>query len=149
MSISGISRLQSTQHAASLENKNGNQDDVENAVKDHKDRTQQAYKTHLAEIEKAKEARETKSIWTLIGAIFLGPLIGTAIGGAIGDAANEGDEDLSRELKKQHGVLDLEVDKSFDRFNEAKNELDDSNDQARQTEKFSRELRDYKWTGTT
>ncbi|MFO0727914.1 MAG: hypothetical protein U1E65_29310 [Myxococcota bacterium] len=148
MSTSGISRLQSTQYASNLENKNGDKSDVENAVKDHLARTNDAYQHHLEQIEKEKEARETKSIWTLIGAIFLGPLIGTAIGGAIGDAANDGDEGAAREAKKQVGISDMEVDKAFDKFQNARDNLDEAQKNTESVEKFSNELRDAKFIGT-
>ncbi len=51
MSISGISRLQSTQYASNLENKKGDQTDVENAVKEHQARTTDAYQHHLEQID--------------------------------------------------------------------------------------------------
>lgn len=149
MSISGISRLQSTQYESNLENKKGDQTDVENAVKEHQARTTDAYKHHLKQIEKEKAARETQSTWTLIGAIFLGPLIGTAIGNAIGGAANDGDEEAGRAAKKQVGISDMEVDKAYDKFENARSSLDEAQRNARDVEKFSNELRDAKFIGTT
>jgi hypothetical protein len=40
----------------------------------------------------SKESESGKSLAGLIGALFVGPVIGTAIGGAIGGWANDGDE---------------------------------------------------------
>lgn len=148
MNTSGIQRLQATQYQSSLQTQTHGREDVERAVDEHGQQVETAYQESLKEIEKEAAARKTQSIWTLIGAIVLGPLIGSAIGGAIGGAANDGDEDAAREAHKKSELASLEADKAFEHFEDARSDLEDQQRQAKDVQKFARELRDAGWTGT-
>lgn len=146
--MTGIQRLQATQYQTSLDRQAHHQEGVENAVDAHASKVEESYDKALLEIEKDKQARKTQSIFTLLGAIFMGPLIGSMIGSAIGGAANDGAEGASREAKKDNEIATMEADKAFDAFQDARGELEDAQAQQRDVAKFARELRDMGWTGT-
>lgn len=149
MTISGIRQLNQFQYATSVDKEKGAKENVDASLKNHKEFVETAYKQNLAEIEKNKEARETQSTWTLIGAIVLGPFIGSAIGGAIGGAANDGDEAAGRELKKQGSISDMGAERAMDAFGEARSRLEETKSDRQGLEKFGAELRDASWSGIT
>lgn len=154
MSVNGIQRLQTMSYQSTLENRSQGKDDVERAIEQHQSHVDQAYEQDLLAIEKDEQARETKSGFTLFGAIFgaltggiVGLFLGSMISGAVGEAANDGAEDAARQAEKESELAGLEVDRAFDRFEDARSELDDQRSRARDVQKFARELRDAGWTG--
>ena len=148
MSVNGIGRLQSIQMQASVEKQGSAREKVETSIEQHQQHVDESYEQALIEVEHNREARETKGLFGLLGTILLGPIIGTLIGDAIGGWANDGDEAAAREAKKNTGLADLQVDKAYDRFEEAKKGLEESQSQQKDLQKFSRELRDSHWVGT-
>lgn len=149
MSISGISRLQKTQYASNVSKEEAGKQNVDASLKNHKEFIEASHGQSLGEIQKNKEAREEQSIWTLLGAIFLGPLVGSLIGGAIGGATNDGEEEAARELKKEASVSDMGAEKAMDQFAEARAALEDTKSEASNLTKFGAELRETGWIGTS
>lgn len=147
MSTSGISRLQHAQYASNIGKEANAKDDVDASLKKNLEYAEKAHKQTHAQIQKDKEAREKEQGWTLLGAIFLGPLIGSAIGGAIGKSVNDDEQEAAQQLKKQSAMSDHEAEKAMDEFGSARAALEDSKKGVRDAEKFGEELREQGWTG--
>lgn len=147
MTIRAIQSLQAVQGEANVENQNTARDKMQAAEANQKAISDEQYKDQIAQMVNEKSAADTKSDATCWFAIFLGPLIGTAIGNAVGGAAASGDEKDAAEFKKQVGLDDLASQRADDDFSKAKKAYQEASKDGQDLAKFTRELRDDKWTG--
>lgn len=147
MTIKAIQSLQAVQQEHNVESQTTARDKMQSAEAQQKAISDEQYKDQIAEMVNQKQAADTKSEATCWFAIFLGPLIGTAIGNAVGGGLAKGDEEDAAEFKKQVGLDDLASQKADDEFSKARKNFQDASKDGQDLAKFTRELRDDKWTG--
>jgi hypothetical protein len=79
---------------------------------------QKSYTNVAKEVEQNKEAREQKSLASLLGTIFGGPIIGTAIGNAIGTEVSHPEQNPIRDLlgtfEEEAKKISEQLDKVYD-----------------------------------
>lgn len=146
--MNGVGRLQQARFEGFMDSQDKMSDAMDRAESQHQRAIDEGYAEAMKEIEANQEARKKKSIFTLLGTLFLGPLIGTAIGNAVGEAVNEGDQKEAEAAKRKVNEADRQVEDSWDTFKDTKEDLDSVMDQAEQIRKVSQELDQLGWIGT-
>ncbi|MFO0727526.1 MAG: hypothetical protein U1E65_27360 [Myxococcota bacterium] len=151
MSINGVQHLNQAHYKNALEAQRGSLEDADHATKSHQEAVDRSYQHELVRIQKESDARGTGGFFKGLGALlgtwmvpipYIGSVMGGFLGASVGQLANGGDREAARNEKRAVQIADLEVSRAFDRFDKARNELDDHANDTAAVEKFGRELRD-------
>jgi hypothetical protein len=145
MTLRGIIQLQTIEQQGNVESQKDARSDLQSAIELQRHYAEESYKHTMEQIAHERAAREKKSGLTCMFAIILGPLIGTAIGNAVGGWAGSKDAAAGREKKRQAGIDDLLMQHADDAFDRAKTNFEDRQKDAKDVDKFKRELSDDRW----
>ena len=149
MSVRIVSQMNRLQMEGSMENKDAAKEGMEDAIKQQKSAIKDTYDARMTKIKEDEEARGWSNFGKLFGTIFLGPVIGTLIGWGLGELAGLSSKKDANAANKEAGLADLRYGEATDRFDDAKGKVEDAAAREQEVDKFSRELHEIDWVGTT